>query len=80
MIRSYPSFVSDAVCRWLIDKARGSLSRALVYEALIKKVTVHHTRTNSAAMFGLLETDLVCVLTQARMAACLGTPFRHSRR
>ena len=77
LIRSYPGFVSDPVCRWLMDKARGCLSRALVYEALIKKVTVHHTRTNSAAMFGLLETDLVCVLTQARMAACLGTPFRH---
>jgi prolyl 4-hydroxylase len=77
LVRSYASFVSGAVCRWLIDKARRSLSRALVYEALIKKVTVHHTRTNSAAMFGLLDTDLVCVLTQTRMAACLGTPFRH---
>ena len=63
-IRSYASFVSAAVCRWLIDKARGRLSRALVYEALIKKVTVHHTRTNTAALFGLLDTDFVCVLTQ----------------
>ena len=25
----------------------------------------------------MLETDLVCVLAQLRMAACLGTPFRH---
>jgi len=77
LIRSYPGFVSGPVCRWLIDKARGRLSRALVYEALIKEVTVHHTRTNSAAMFSMLETDLVCVLTQARMAACLSVPFRH---
>jgi prolyl 4-hydroxylase len=77
VIRSYPRFVSPPVARWLIDKARGRLTRALVYEALIKKVTVHHTRTNSAAMFNLLDTDLVCVLLQHRMSACLGTPFRH---
>ena len=35
------------------------------------------TRTNTAAAFNLLETDLVCVLAQQRMAACLGVPFRH---
>jgi prolyl 4-hydroxylase len=77
LIRRYPHFVTPPVASWLIEKARGRLSRALVYEALIKKVTVHHTRTNTAAMFNLLETDLVCVLLQNRMSACLGTPFRH---
>ena len=77
LIRSYPNFVSAPIARWLIEKARGGLSRALVYEALIKQVTVHHTRTNTATMFNLLETDLVCVLLQNRMSACLGTPFRH---
>ena len=77
LVRSYPDFVSAPVARWLIEKARSRLSRALVYEALIKKVTVHHTRTNTAAMFNLLETDLVCVLLQNRMSASLGTPFRH---
>jgi prolyl 4-hydroxylase len=77
LVRSYPNFVSAPIARWLIEKARGGLSRALVYEALIKKVTVHHTRTNTATMFNLLETDLVCVLLQNRMSACLGTPFRH---
>jgi hypothetical protein len=77
LIRHYPQFVTPAVASWLIEKARGRLSRALVYEALIKKVTVHHTRTNTAAMFNLLQTDLVCVLVQNRISACLGTPFRH---
>jgi len=52
------------------------LSRALVYEALRKEVTVHPTRTNTAATFGMLETDFVCILTQVRMAAALGVPFR----
>jgi prolyl 4-hydroxylase len=61
----------------MIDKARGRLTRALVYEALSKRTTVSETRSNTAATFGLLETDLVCVLAQARMAACAGVPFRH---
>src|SRR5690606_17545986 len=72
-----PDFLGDAACRWLIEKARGRLSRARVYEALSKRVTVSETRTNTAATLNLLETDLVCVLTQVRMAACVGVPFRH---
>ncbi len=76
-IRLFPSFGGGDVCRWLIDRARGRLSRALVYEALSKEVTVHPTRTNTAAVFNILETDLVCVLVQQRMAACLDVPFRH---
>jgi prolyl 4-hydroxylase len=76
LVRSYPEFVNDAVCRWLIDRARGRLSRALVYEAVRKEVMVRPTRTNTAAAFNMLETDFVCVLAQLRMAACLGIPFR----
>lgn len=75
-IRVFDDFVSPAVCRWLIGRAAGRLSRALVYEALSKEVTVHPTRTNSAASFSMLETDFVGVLTQLRMAAALGVPFR----
>jgi prolyl 4-hydroxylase len=77
LVRSYPAFASEPVCRWLIDKARGRLSRALVYEAVRREVMARPTRTNTAALFNLLDTDLVCVLTQLRMAACLGTPLRH---
>jgi len=75
-VRLFPSFATGDVCRWLIGRAEGRLSRALVYEALSKEVTVHPTRTNTAAVFNLLETDLVCVLVQQRMAACLGVLFR----
>jgi len=77
LVRSYPKFASEPVCRWLVDKARGRLSRALVYEALSREVMVRPTRTNTAAVFNLLDTDLVCVLAQVRMAACLATPLRH---
>jgi prolyl 4-hydroxylase len=75
-IRLFADFVSRDVGRWLIGRAEGRLSRALVYEALRKEVTVHPTRTNTAASFNILETDLVCVATQLRMAASLGVSFR----
>jgi hypothetical protein len=75
-IRVFDDFVSRDVCRWLIGRAAGRLSRALVYEALRKEVTVNATRTNTAATFSMLETDFVSVLTQLRMAAALGLPFR----
>jgi prolyl 4-hydroxylase len=75
-IRVFDDFVSPEVCRWLIGRAEGRLSRALVYEALSKEVTVHPTRTNTAASFSMLETDFVCVLTQLRMAAAVNAPFR----
>lgn len=75
-ISVFDDFVSRDVCRWLIGRAAGRLSRALVYEALSKEITVHPTRTNTAATFSMLETDFVCVLTQLRMAAALAVPFR----
>ncbi len=65
------------MCRWLIDRARGRLSRALVYEAISREVMARPTRTNTAAVFNLTDTDLVFVLAQQRMAACLGVPLRH---
>jgi len=77
LIRVIPDFINAETCGWLIEKARGRLSRARVYEAVIKKTTVNKTRTNTAATLNLLDTDLVCVLVQARMAACAAIPFRH---
>jgi prolyl 4-hydroxylase len=77
VVRVVSGVLDEAVCRWLIEKARGRLTRALVYEALSKRTTVSDTRNNTAATFGLLETDLVCVFAQARMAASVGVPFRH---
>src|SRR5690606_2647686 len=76
-IRVFDDFLPSAVCGWLIERARGRLSRALVYEALRKEITVHPTRTNTAALFNMLETDFVGVLSQIRMAAASQLPFRH---
>ncbi len=77
LVRSYPRFASPRTCRWFIDRSRGRLSRALVYEAISREVMVRPTRTNTAAAFNLVDTDFVFVLAQLRMAACLGVPLRH---
>jgi hypothetical protein len=76
LVRSYPSFVSTAMCRWLIERARGRLSRALVYEAISREVMAKPTRTNTAAVFNIVATDFLFVLAQLRMSACLGVPLR----
>jgi prolyl 4-hydroxylase len=76
LVRSYPQFVSPAMCRWFIENARGRLSRALVYEALSREVMAKPTRTNTAAVFDLVATDFLFVLAQLRMSACLGVPLR----
>ncbi len=77
LVRSYPKFASPRMCRWFIERSRGRLSRALVYEAISREVMARPTRTNTAAAFNLVDTDLVFVLAQLRMAACLGVPLRH---
>lgn len=76
LVRSYPQFASPAMCRWLIENARGRLSRALVYEAISREVMAKPTRTNTAAVFDIVTTDFLSVLAQLRMSACLGVPLR----
>ena len=77
VVRSYANFAGPAVCRWISGRARPTLSPALVYDAGIRQTTTHTTRTNSWAVFNLLQTDLVCLLLQHRIAACTGQPLRH---
>jgi prolyl 4-hydroxylase len=77
LIRSYPMFIEPEIARWIIQRAKGRLSRALVYDAAVGRTMTHVTRTNRSVSFGFLDTDFVCVLVQSRMAACLGLPFRH---
>ena len=76
-IRLFTDLVDDNICAWLIDRAQGRLARALVYDALSKITTENPTRTNTAAVFNLLDTDFVCVLVQLRMAASLGKSIRY---
>src|SRR5262249_27660265 len=74
-VRRFPEFTEDAVCSWLIERARGNLSRALVYDARHGPDIADHMRTNTAAGFDLMTADLVQVTLQYRMAVSVGLPI-----
>ena len=76
-IRAFAKFLPAPVCGWLIERARHRLGRAEVYDPVAGKDVVSATRTNSAAKFDLVETDLVHLLVQTRMAASCGLPLSH---
>lgn len=73
----FPGFVSERVCDWLIERARGKLERARVYDAYEKTDVVDSSRTNSCAVFDAMEADLVHMMVQARMSVGCGQPMAH---
>jgi prolyl 4-hydroxylase len=73
----FASFVSAAVCDWLIERARGRLERARVYDAFKHTDFVDESRTNSSAIFQIIDADLVHMLVQARMAVACSVPVSH---
>jgi hypothetical protein len=73
----FPRFLNEQVCAWLIARARGKLERARVYDAFTHTDFVDESRTNSSAMFTLMDADLVQLLVQARMSLAVGLPVSH---
>jgi hypothetical protein len=73
-IRHFPGFVSERVCNWLIERARGRLERALVYDVRRQADTVDDSRTNSFAVFNAMQADLVHLMVQMRMSVGCGQP------
>jgi prolyl 4-hydroxylase len=70
-----PNLAPAGVCAWLIDRSRGNLERARVYDAVNGQETTSETRSNSAANFDLATVDVVQFLLQARMSAACGLPW-----
>lgn len=74
-ILSADRFVSDAVCDWLVECARGGdLKPARVYNEATGGSHVNPIRTNSAFFFNLARTDLVVVLVREKLAQLAGLP------
>jgi hypothetical protein len=73
----FPRFIGRPVCDWLIARARGRLSRALVYDVTTQSDFEGDSRTNSFAVFSLMEADLVHLLVQTRMSFACGQPVSH---
>jgi prolyl 4-hydroxylase len=76
-VRAFAGLAPPSVCDWLIDRARDRLVRAEVYDPVAQRDFVSETRTNTAAKFNLVETDVVQLLMQQRMSACCGIPVHH---
>ena len=68
------AFLAPPVCRWLIGVADGRLQRALTYGAGGAATLTASTRSNSALELGVVETDVVVLLTRSRIAATIGVP------
>lgn len=77
LIRAVDAFISPAVCDWIIARARGRLTRALVYDPVNQQDIASKTRTNSVANFGLTDIELLDVLVQARMSFACRIPMNH---
>jgi hypothetical protein len=77
LVRHFAGVASAEVCEWLIEKSRGRLVRAPVYSQVTRTEKISETRTNTWAMFNVLEADLVTTLVQVRMCANTGVPFRY---
>jgi prolyl 4-hydroxylase len=74
IVRHYVGFVDDAACRWIIERARHGLRRALIYSGSAAGDIEHEMRTNSATILHLGNMDLVNVVIQHRIAAACGLP------
>jgi prolyl 4-hydroxylase len=66
-----------AVCNWLIQRGRGRLGPALVYDAVSRENQRHEMRTNSMALFDYATLDVVQFLVQERMSRTCRYPLQH---
>src|SRR5690606_2437267 len=63
-IHAYPEFVAGAVCYWVTERSRDRLGPALVYDPVAGANIKDKHRSNTAASFTLMETDIVLLLIQ----------------
>jgi hypothetical protein len=74
-VRCFADFATPSVCAWLIERSRGRLHRARVYDSAAGADIENEIRTNTIAEFNLAEADMVHVALQLKMAASCGIPF-----
>lgn len=72
-----PELAPPPVCQWLIERARGRLQPALVYDSVSREEQLHEMRTNSMVMFDYASFDVVQFLVQERMSRTCGYPIQH---
>ncbi len=73
-VRMGRAFASAATCDWLLEKARGRMRPAMMYDGTTKTENVDPHRTCSDYQFDILRTDLVLLLVRARAEALTKVP------
>jgi prolyl 4-hydroxylase len=68
--------VDKDVCSWIIARARNRLKPAMVYDSVQQKEIRHPTRSNSSAILGVTDTNVLLTLLQIRIAATMQVPLR----
>jgi prolyl 4-hydroxylase len=71
-IYDYPSFVPASVRAWVIRRAQGRITPALVFDPRSPGVRVEDARTNGAFAFDLVDMDVVMAVLRHRIAAMVG--------
>jgi prolyl 4-hydroxylase len=77
LLRSVPAFIPPALCNWVIERSRSRLVRAKIYDAGSRADVISQNRSNSTAIFSLMEAELPHLLVQARMSAACNRPVRN---
>jgi hypothetical protein len=70
-------FLPAPFCAWLVGRARPGLMPAAIVDGVTGRLAASRDRTNSNAHFPFLDTDIIVLLAQARIAAALGAPASH---
>jgi prolyl 4-hydroxylase len=59
---------TKAMCRWIIGRGKGRMERAMIGDYASGQGTPDPIRTGLSTGFGIIDTDVVLVLTQERLA------------
>lgn len=73
-IRQAPGFMSADECAWMIERGKGRLKLAEIYDDAQPGTKSTDLRSNSSFAFDLLNIDMILVLLHARMANTIGLP------
>ncbi|MDB5978038.1 MAG: hypothetical protein JWR07_4798 [Nevskia sp.] len=71
-IRFAEGFTTPAVCDWLVDRARGKLKPALMFDG--NRPAFSASRNNSDFCFDIIEADVVLTLLRERVSALVKLP------
>lgn len=77
MIAMSADFLDEALCAWLIERARPLETASLVYDAISGRAVEHAARTNTSSTFQLVDIDAPLLLVRERVANTVGAPVSH---